>query len=191
MISLADIGQVFSGLSGKSAEDFGNGERYITYLNVYQNDIIDDSAVGYVSIQDGEDQNMVSYGDILFTLSSETANEVGITSVYLSNKKDKYLNSFCFGYRLNDFQTLNPEYLPYCFSSTRFRKHILPFAQGSTRYNLHKVDFIKSKFRVPTITNQKAIANIMSTHNRKLTTDKHLLVRYQEQKSYLLQKLFI
>lgn len=188
---MADIGETYSGLSGKSAEDFGRGEPYITYLNVYQNDIINESMVGFVVIQDDENQNKVKYGDMLFTLSSETANEVGVVSVYLNNNNDKYLNSFCFGYRLNDFQTLNPEYLPYCFSSTRFRKHILPFAQGSTRYNLQKADFIKSKFHVPTMPNQKLIANIMYAYNTKLNIERNLLTKHSEQKSYLLQQLFI
>lgn len=188
---MTDIGETYSGLSGKSAEDFGRGEPYITYLNVYQNDIIDESMVGFVAIQNNENQNKVRYGDILFTLSSETANEVGVASVYLSNNNNKYLNSFCFGYRLNNFQTLNPGYLPYCFSSTKFRKHILQFAQGSTRYNLQKADFIKSKFNVPAMPNQKLIADIMRAYNTKLNTERNLLAKYSEQKNYLLQQLFI
>ena len=44
-------------------------------------------------------QNKVAYGDTFFTVSSETPDEVGMSSVWLSDQDDVYLNSFCFGYR--------------------------------------------------------------------------------------------
>ena len=47
-----------------------------------------------MAIRDNEKQNVVEYGDVLFTLSSETPEEVGIGSVYLGKEK-VYLNSFC------------------------------------------------------------------------------------------------
>ena len=39
-LAFSDFGKSYSGLSGKSAEDFGEGCPYITYMNVYQNQII-------------------------------------------------------------------------------------------------------------------------------------------------------
>lgn len=47
-LSFSDFGQSYSGLSGKSAEDFGEGYPFITYMNVYQNQIIDLTDVGLV-----------------------------------------------------------------------------------------------------------------------------------------------
>ena len=43
-------------------------------------------------------QNEVKYGDIFFTTSSETPEEVGMSSVWFENKANVYLNSFCFGF---------------------------------------------------------------------------------------------
>ena len=83
MTSFAELGTSYSGLSGKSAQDFGSGKPFITYLNVYSNNIINKNDFQYVAIKDGEKQNIVEYGDVLFTLSSETPNEVGIGSVFL------------------------------------------------------------------------------------------------------------
>lgn len=85
MTSFAELGTSYSGLSGKSAQDFGSGKPFITYLNVYSNNIINKNDFQYVAIKDGEKQNIVEYGDVLFTLSSETPNEVGIGSVFLGN----------------------------------------------------------------------------------------------------------
>ena len=97
-LSFNDFGEPYSGLSSKSAEDFGEGYQYITYMNVYQNQIIDTTDVGLVKINETEQQSVVCYGDILFTLSSETPNEVGMGAVYLGDTYPLYLNSFCFGY---------------------------------------------------------------------------------------------
>ena len=80
-LAFSDFGKSYSGLSGKSAGDFGEGCPYITYMNVYQNQIIDTTNIGLVKINGTEQQSVVHYGDILFTLSSETAEEVGMGAV--------------------------------------------------------------------------------------------------------------
>ena len=94
--TFAKLGYSYSGLSGKSAEDFGTGKPFITYLNVYSNNVVNENDYQYVRIGEGEKQNVVQYGDVLFTLSSETPEEVGIGTVYLGHD-EVYLNSFCFG----------------------------------------------------------------------------------------------
>ena len=132
--SFANLGTSYSGLSGKSAQDFGSGKPFITYLNVYSNNAINENDFQYVAIKDGEKQNIVEYGDVLFTLSSETPEEVGIGSVYLGKEK-VYLNSFCFGIHITNTKVAFPPYLSYYVSSTPFRKFIYPYAQGSTRFN--------------------------------------------------------
>lgn len=101
-LSFSDFGQSYSGLSGKNAEDFGDGYPFITYMNVYQNQIIDSTDVGLVKIKETEQQSVVHYGDILFTLSSETPEEVGMGAVYLGETYPLYLNSFCFGIHITD-----------------------------------------------------------------------------------------
>ena len=40
--SFAKLGTSYSGLSGKSAQDFGSGKPFITYLNVYSNNVINE-----------------------------------------------------------------------------------------------------------------------------------------------------
>lgn len=82
--SFDKLGYSYSGLSGKSAEDFGTGKPFITYLNVYSNNVVNENDYQYVRISKGEKQNVVQYGDVLFTLSSETPEEVGIGAVNLT-----------------------------------------------------------------------------------------------------------
>lgn len=190
LTSFAELGTSYSGLSGKSAQDFGSGKPFITYLNVYSNNVINENDFQYVAIKNGEKQNIVEYGDVLFTLSSETPEEVGIGSVYLGKEK-VYLNSFCFGIHITNMEVAFPPYLSYYVSSTAFRKFIYPYAQGSTRFNLCKADFEKASIKLPTLENQKRIYSILSHIDSKIETEIQMLNLYNSQKQYLLRQMFI
>ena len=190
LTSFAKLGTSYSGLSGKSAQDFGSGKPFITYLNVYSNNVINENEFQYVAIKDDEKQNVAEYGDVLFTLSSETPEEVGIGSVYLGKEK-VYLNSFCFGIHITNTKVAFSPYLSYYVSSTAFRKFIYPYAQGSTRFNLCKADFEKASIKLPTLENKKRIHSIMSHIDSKIETERQMLDLYNSQKQYLLRQMFI
>ena len=190
-LSFNDFGEPYSGLSGKSSEDFGKGCQYITYMNVYQNQIIDITDVGFVKINETEQQSVVRYGDILFTLSSETPNEIGLGAVYLGDTYPLYLNSFCFGVHIIDESKIFPPFLAYYISTKSFRKAVFPLAQGSTRFNLQKSDFMKKKFLFPTVEKQNKIYSVLKAYSDKLSIEKNIANLLCEQKSYLLRQLFI
>ena len=190
LTSFAELGTSYSGLSGKSAQDFGSGKPFITYLNVYSNNVIKENDFQYVAIKDDEKQNVVKYGDVLFTLSSETPEEVGVGSVYLGKEK-VYLNSFCFGIHITNTEVAFPPYLSYYVSLTAFRKFIYPYAQGSTRFNLCKADFEKASIKLPTLADQKRIYSVLGHIDCKIETEKQMLNLYNSQKQYLLRQMFI
>ena len=191
LLSFSDFGQSYSGLSGKSAEDFGDGYPFITYMNVYQNQIIDSTDMGLVKINETEQQSVVRYGDILLTLSSETPEEVGMGAVYLGETYPLYLNSFCFGIHVTDEAKMYPPFLAYYVSSQSFRKAVYPLAQGSTRFNMQKSDFMKKKFSFPVIEKQRKIYSILKTYSDKLIIEKQVMSLLCNQKCYLLRQLFI
>ena len=188
--SFAELGYSYSGLSGKSAMDFGKGKPFITYLNVYSNNVVNENDYQYVQIDEGEKQNVVQYGDVLFTLSSETPEEVGIGSVYLG-QDEVYLNSFCFGIHIVNEELAYSPYISYYVSSTPFRKFIYPFAQGSTRFNLCKADFEKASITLPSLDNQKRIHSVLNSVAMKISTERAMLEQYVTQKQYLLRQMFI
>ena len=188
--SFAELGHSYSGLSGKTANDFGTGKPFITYLNVYSNNIVNENDYQYVRINEGEKQNVVKYGDVLFTLSSETPEEVGVGSVFLG-KEEVLLNSFCFGIHIENEEQVYSPYLSYYVSSTPFRKFIYPFAQGSTRFNLCKADFEKASIKLPLLENQIHIYAILNSIAEKIETEEMMLEKYLNQKQYLLRQMFI
>ena len=155
-----DLGESFGGLSGKTKKDFGEGSPFVNYMNIFSNSKIDPSKVDYVKINDGEKQNELKYGDILITGSSETPHELGLSSVVLDDLKGYYLNSFCFGFRLQDFKKMLPEYARFLMRGEDVRRFMFKRAQGSTRFNLSKTA-VKEKMKIvlPKIDEQKQIAD--------------------------------
>ena len=112
---LGEVGTTYTGLSGKTKEDFGHGNgQFVTYMNVFSNPVGLPDMTEAVEIDDS--QNKVLFGDVLFTTSSETPEEVGMSSVWLENAENTYLNSFCFGYRPT--VEFNPYYLAYMLRSS-------------------------------------------------------------------------
>ena len=135
-------------MTGKNSTHFGKGKPYIQYLQVFQNSRIDVDGFGFVEIGENESQNKVCSGDVFFTTSSETPNEVGTASVLIDEVENTYLNSFCFGYRVNR-EYLLPEYARFAFRANGFRKRVVRLAQGSTRYNLSKSSLMKIETNLP------------------------------------------
>jgi len=176
---IGDIGATFNGLTGKKGDDFGNGAPYIPYMNIFSNDRIDPKQLDFVAVREGEKQNTVQFGDIFFTTSSETPDEVGMSSVLLDELNDTYLNSFCFGYRLNSFDVLSPRYARFFFRGTRFRSVFRLLSQGVTRFNLSKRELMKVIITLPDREKQDAISNYLEKLEEKL---QQLALHHRESK---------
>ena len=163
---IKDIAILYNGLSGKIKNDFNNqaNSKYITYLNVFNNLSINVKELENVQINENEKQNKVKYGDVLFTGSSETAEECGMSSIInFSLNEDVYLNSFCFGLRVNDTHLFNIDFLKYLFRSDDVRGKIIKCCNGVTRFNLSKSQFQNICIPIPPIEIQNEIVKILDT----------------------------
>lgn len=187
---LGEIGSTYGGLTGKSAEDFGEGSPFITYKQIFDDPRIDSSRFGYVRIECDERQNKVQFGDVLFTTSSETPGEVAYASVLLMEVDDLYLNSFCFGYRAST-KELSPYFAQYLFRSYGFRKKVFPLAQGSTRYNISKSEVMKLWFDLPCPDEQNLIAEFLSAIDAKIESVDQQIMETKTYKKGLLQQMFV
>ena len=171
-MKMSEIGSFFGGLFGKSKIDFINGNcKYITYMNVYCNLETDLNTNDFVTIGSDEKQNKLASGDVLFTGSSETPEECGMSSVICKEPLEKlYLNSFCFGYRLNDTTMFNPRFAKHLYRCNQMRKQIIKTASGVTRFNVSKKKFGDIMIPIIPIAEQERIASILDRFER-LTTD--------------------
>ena len=188
---LGDLGCSFSGLSGKTIDDFGEGKPFIPYMNIFTNGKIDPSKLEFVRIADNEHQNKVEKGDWFFTTSSETPEEVGMTSVLVDDIGEAYLNSFCFGFRLYNKEEIDPEFASYLFRSEELRKKISLFAQGSTRYNLPKQQmFDKLYFSYPaSLPAQRRIAAILASADKVIAATQKTIAKYKQIKQGMMEDL--
>lgn len=102
--TLDEISSIYGGLTGKGKADFENGNAlYVPYKNIFNNIEVDFNNLETVNVSDDEKQYTIKYGDVLFTGSSETAEEAGMSSAVTTKTEQKiYLNSFSFGLRFND-----------------------------------------------------------------------------------------
>ena len=161
--NLKELGSFFGGLTGKNKNDFVDGNaRYITYKNVYCNAAVDFSANDFVKVSDGEKQNVLQYGDVIFTGSSETPDECGFSSAVTCHLNEEvYLNSFCFAFRFNDVSVMNPDFSKYLFRSTALRSQIKRTANGVTRFNVSKALMSKVTIPIPPLEVQRQIVQIL------------------------------
>lgn len=162
-MKLSDIGTFYSGLSGKTKDDFHDGNaKFISYVNIFNNPSLITDVKDRVRILEGENQNTIQYGDLLFTGSSETPDECGMCSVLTHHTEEKlYLNSFCFGFRFNDLSGINPEFMKFLFRSSAIRKLICKTANGVTRFNISKKEFAKIVIPIPSLKEQDHIASVL------------------------------
>ena len=189
---VGDLGTTYSGLSGKTKEDFGKGDaKYITFLNVLTNAKIDTSILEAVKVCEGERQNKVQQGDLLFNTSSETPEEVGMCAVMEKNIDNVYLNSFCFGFRLTDTNT-SPLFISYILRSHIGRRLMSLLAQGATRYNLSKTSFCKATILLPsTKEEQQLIADYFANLDYQINLQSQRLEKLKQIKAACLDNMFV
>ncbi len=184
-VKLGDIGITISGLVGKTKQDFINGNaKYITFLNVLNNVIIDTSILENVKIYPNEKQNSFKKYDLFFNTSSETPKEVGMCAVLLDDIDQVFLNSFCFGFRIFD-KAVDGLFLSYLINSEIGRKAFENLAQGSTRYNLSKSGFNNVCLILPPLNEQIAIANILSDLDSEIISLKNKKRQFENIKKAL------
>ncbi len=185
---LGEVGETYTGLSGKSKDDFGHGSgKFITYMNVFSNPVASSNMTEAIEIDDS--QNKVQFGDVLFTTSSETPDEVGMSSVWLENAENTYLNSFCFGYRPTT--EYNPYYLAYMLRSSSMRKKITFLAQGISRYNISKNKMMDIEMPIPSIDEQKQIGEYFRNLDNLITLHQRELEKLKNFKKACLEKMFV
>lgn len=188
---LGEIGNTYGGLASKTKEDFGYGDSYfITYMNVFKYTIAKANMIEKVNIQENEKQNKVNYKDILFTTSSEVPEETGMSSIWLYKENNVYLNSFCFGFRVN-CDDIEPIYLTRFLRSEKMRKQITILSQGSTRFNISKKEVMKLKIDVPNLEEQTKIVDFLSQYDSLVENQSSKIALLKERKQGFLQKMFV
>ena len=188
-VKLGEVGETYTGLSGKTKEDFGHGEgKFITYVNVFNNPLTD--LYGLDSVEIDDKQRKVQNGDVLFTTSSETPEDVGLSSVWMGTEDNVYLNSFCFGYRPQK-GIFDLYYLAFVLRSFSVRREFMLLAQGISRFNISKTKVMDMSIHVPSLPEQEAIGSFFQDLDKAITKQEEKVNQLKESKQTLLRKMFI
>lgn len=187
--TLGSLGKTYGGLTGKSKEDFGHGKPYIPYKNIFKSSRVDTNDLEYVEIGTEESQTICRKGDIFFTSSSETPEELGMASVLLDDIEELYLNSFCIGFRLSNFQTLLPQYARFLFRGPVLRISLNRLAQGYTRFNLSKKELMKQRVMLPSLPEQQEISELLAASQEKVEALRKTLICLEQEKLALSDRL--
>ena len=189
--TIDEISSIYGGLTGKGKADFENGNAlYVPYKNIFNNIEVDFNNLEAVNVSDDERQYTIKYGDVLFTGSSETAEEAGMSSAVTTKTEQKiYLNSFSFGLRFNDDVELLPEFSKFLFRTLSIRKEIVKSASGVTRFNISKARFKKIKIPIPPLPVQTEIVKILDALTALTSELTSELILRQKQYEYYREKL--
>lgn len=162
---LKDIGSLYSGLSGKSGDDFrcdddSKTKPFIQFTNVLNNTTIDPCLFGRVVMEENEQQNRVEINDLIFLMSSEDYESIAKPAVVRDDLGEMYLNSFCRGMHIDQSIAYSP-FVNYQLNSDFCRDSIRYEARGFTRINI-KIDRIAcQQITLPPLPEQQAIADYL------------------------------
>lgn len=166
---LGDLGFFFGGVTSIKPDDYGFGTPFLPYKNVYKNSKVNVNELELMNVRPLDlDRRSAIYGDIFFTASSETPDEVAMSSVLLDNVENLTFNGFCKRFRLNNFNTLLPEYARYLFRDISFRREVYQLATGDIRFNISQESLSNIEIEIPDIQTQKKIAQILTSLDDKI-----------------------
>lgn len=134
--TLTPVGNLLKFKNGlnKGKAYFGYGTPIVNYMDVFKHVGLRRADVqGLVDVSYAEKQAFSARkGDVLFTRTSETPEEVGISTVLLEDIEDAVFSGFVLrGRPVND--RLAPEFAQYCFDSRFVRGQIISSATYTTR----------------------------------------------------------
>ena len=188
---LGTQGSFLSSLTGKTTKDFDTGDAaFIPYMNVFSNAFTNTTDLRSVNVADNESQNAVAKRDVFFTVSSETPEEAGMSSVLLAEIGNCYLNSFCALFRFDEGKSPEPVFLGYLLRSAPAREHLSRGAQGATRYNISRATFRNLPILIPSRPEQQKIADCLGSLDDMITAEGRKLEALQQHKHGLMQQLF-
>ena len=188
---LGTQGRFLSSLTGKAAKDFDTGDAaFIPYMNVFSNAFTNTTDLRSVNVADDESQSAVTKGDVFFTVSSETPEEAGMSSVLLEEIGNCYLNSFCTLFRFDEGKSPDPAFLGYLLRSAPAREHLSRGAQGATRYNISRATFRSLPILIPSGPEQKKIADCLGSLDDLIAAEARKLDALRQHKQGLMQQLF-
>ena len=190
--SLVTLGSIFNFKNGLNKEKhyFGYGTPIVNYMDVYESGGIHCSSVkGLVCVTPVEKKNYsAKRGDVFFTRTSETVEEIGLASVLLDDLRNAVFSGFVLRARQLK-ETFVPLFMKYCFRHELARKQIQSTASYTTRALTNGNLLSNVYVTVPSKKEQTAIANALSDVDALISEQEKLIAKKQAIKTATMQQL--
>lgn len=187
------IGELLDFKNGlnKGKDFFGSGTPIINYMDVYKKNGLHRSDIaGKVSLDEKEiERYEVRRGDVFFTRTSETPEEVGLASVMLDDIDSCVFSGFVLRGRPKTDMLL-PEYCKYCFSTHEVRQKIIASCTYTTRALTNGTQLSKIEILLPNKEEQFRIAASLTAVDQLIDKFEILIRKYQSLKIACLQHMF-
>lgn len=172
-VKLGELYEVHNGLS-KGRQFFGTGFPFLTFSNVFNNWFLPEQLESLVQTTDKEREACsIKAGDVFITRTSETMDELGMSSVALRDYPNATYNGFTKRLRPITDDVI-PEYIGYYLRSPKFRGKFMAFSTMTTRASLANGDLLGMEVELPSKEKQHCIASILSRYDS-------LIENYQKQ----------
>ncbi|MDP8299189.1 MAG: restriction endonuclease subunit S [Candidatus Tantalella remota] len=192
--TISELGVISTSSVNKKIKKGEKVVNLINYMDVYKSeDKKITSGIEFMQVSANENQlikNQVQKGDILFTPSSETSDDIGHSAVVYESSPETLYSYHLVRLRFYDEHDLDLEYKRFVFNNPRVMRYFTSRAKGVTRMTLSLDDFRKARILVPTLSEQKKIAKAISDIIEiKMSLEKQIKKSQYVQKQ-LINKIF-
>jgi len=165
--NLNEVYDFASGLS-KGAAEFGFGQGFLGFTDIFKNFFVPNELTSLVNSTEKEQQSCsIKRGDVFLTRTSETDEDLGMSSVALKDYPNATFNGFTKRLRPKGNVEILPEYAGFYFRSPKFRATVSGMSSITTRASLNNSMLAELKISLPKIEEQKAIADtLIALHNK-------------------------
>ncbi|QPH99070.1 hypothetical protein G5B97_02815 [Campylobacter concisus] len=161
----------------------------VNYMDVYKNTHINSNLkLSQTSASNREIENLsLAKGDVLFTPSSETPDDIGHSAVILSDMPNTLFSYHLVRFRLDAKNDI--VFLGYVFNQDKILKQFARLSQGITRYTLSIRDFQNVFINFPNLNEQQKIAEVLTACDDEINLLNLKLENLKRQKQGLMQQL--
>ena len=190
-IKLGNLYKVHNGLS-KGRQFFGSGYPFLSFSTVFNNWFLPETLHDLVQSSESERESYsILRGDIFITRTSETMDELGMSSVALKDYPNATYNGFTKRLRPINNQCILPEFIGYYLRCNEFRKQFVAFSTMTTRASLRNEDLFSIAVPVPPITIQRRIADILSAYDGLIENNRKQIKLLEEAAQRLYKEWFV
>jgi len=192
LVSLGELGNLATSSVDKLTSDDEQPVRLVNYMDVYSRRFID-RGMQFQVVTASKDEVVrfqVQQGDILFTPSSETPDDIGHSAVVVDALPDTVHSYHTVRLRVRDDAELDLRFRGWVANNEVVRRYLAQCATGSTRYTLSLGRLGSAIVALPPLAQQKRIAEILSTVDEAIEETEKLIAKHQQIKSGLMHDLF-